>query len=325
MSEHADVKVIPAETLNDRPRWRAACKECRKLSAPWLDADDARAELADMPCDPIVVLVAPCSVCFTTHPAPNCAQPTCSRCGAEFRTSPCCGFAQRTATDFKAFCDGVNATIGGCKGEGCRYTGQLDASGNEYMKPCLCLACNAPKVLATMGEERTIIGAVRVLEESVAAKDAEIATLRAERDEAREALSGHGEPCYYCADPCNALAGDPGRWPIAMCHADEPGRMKWHHTRCVESRCVERDELSKLLPDLREIAGTAHQRACLAESRLADLAGAARRVTDQFKLRAGDMTSLSEVDAALEDLDAILAAIRGVGEGRAEAGGAQDR
>ncbi len=46
-------------------------------------------------------------------------------------------------------------------------------------------------------------------------------------------MQGHNEPCYYCGEPCNGLAGDPGLWPLPFCHRDEPGVMKWHHTRCV--------------------------------------------------------------------------------------------
>lgn len=47
---------------------------------------------------------------------------------------------------------------------------------------------------------------------------------------------GHGKPCYYCQKPCNGLAGNPSEWPIALCHPDEPGKVKWHHTGCVSDR-----------------------------------------------------------------------------------------
>jgi len=50
---------------------------------------------------------------------------------------------------------------------------------------------------------------------------------------------GHNKPCYYCGEPCNGFAGDPGLWPLAFCHRDEPGVMKWHHSRCVTRRLVE--------------------------------------------------------------------------------------
>lgn len=47
---------------------------------------------------------------------------------------------------------------------------------------------------------------------------------------------GHNEPCYYCGEPCDKLAGDPGKWPIPLCHSDEPGIVKWHHGGCVSER-----------------------------------------------------------------------------------------
>ena len=47
---------------------------------------------------------------------------------------------------------------------------------------------------------------------------------------------GHGAPCYYCRRPCSRVAADPGEWPIPLCHADEPGVVKWHCTRCVSER-----------------------------------------------------------------------------------------
>lgn len=50
---------------------------------------------------------------------------------------------------------------------------------------------------------------------------------------------GHNAPCYYCGEPCNTLAGNPGEWPIPLCHRDDPGRVKWHHSRCVHERLIE--------------------------------------------------------------------------------------
>ena len=32
----------------------------------------------------------------------------------------------------------------------------------------------------------------------------------------------HGMPCYYCGEPADSLSGNPGKWPIALCHKDEP-------------------------------------------------------------------------------------------------------
>jgi hypothetical protein len=47
---------------------------------------------------------------------------------------------------------------------------------------------------------------------------------------------GHKEPCYYCGEPCNSLHGNPNLWPIPLCHSDEPGVVKYHHTGCVSER-----------------------------------------------------------------------------------------
>ena len=57
-------------------------------------------------------------------------------------------------------------------------------------------------------------------------------------DEYRVAES-HGKPCYYCKEPVNALAGNPGLWPIVMSHRDEPGVPKIHHMSCVQERLDE--------------------------------------------------------------------------------------
>lgn len=65
---------------------------------------------------------------------------------------------------------------------------------------------------------------------------------RAELAEAEKRLQyqeGHREPCYYCGEPCNSLLGNPGLWPLAFCHADDPGVVKFHHTHCVTRRLAE--------------------------------------------------------------------------------------
>jgi hypothetical protein len=62
---------------------------------------------------------------------------------------------------------------------------------------------------------------------------------------------GHGQPCYYCGKPCNCLIGNPNAWPIPLCHADEPGVVKWHHTGCVAERC-DRADLSPARVEGRE-------------------------------------------------------------------------
>lgn len=72
----------------------------------------------------------------------------------------------------------------------------------------------------------------------------------------RLALSnGQSKPCHYCGEPCSALAADPGLWPLAFCHRDEPGVVKWHHTHCVTRRLVENQmtDLDKLRAALQTI------------------------------------------------------------------------
>jgi len=61
-----------------------------------------------------------------------------------------------------------------------------------------------------------------------------------------DGLHGHNEPCYYCKKPCNSLTGNPSQWPIPLCHADDPGRVKYHHIGCVSERLRERDEAQAL-------------------------------------------------------------------------------
>lgn len=66
----------------------------------------------------------------------------------------------------------------------------------------------------------------------------ETIALRAELEAVRgqAPMSGHEAACYYCGKPCNSLAANPGQWPIPLCHEDEPGKVKWHHTGCVSER-----------------------------------------------------------------------------------------
>lgn len=52
-------------------------------------------------------------------------------------------------------------------------------------------------------------------------------------------MQGHNAPCYYCKETCNAEAGNPGLWPIPLCHRDAPGKVRWHHVTCVTDRLVE--------------------------------------------------------------------------------------
>jgi len=82
-----------------------------------------------------------------------------------------------------------------------------------------------------------------------------VAELTTEVDSLRALLEmneGHDEPCYYCGEPCNGLAGNPALWPIALCHSDDPGRVKWHHEGCVSKRLHDLDRLRALLQEAGE-------------------------------------------------------------------------
>ena len=65
-----------------------------------------------------------------------------------------------------------------------------------------------------------------------------------------EPVQGHEAPCYYCKEPCNSFAGNPSKWPIPLCHADDPGRVKWHHIGCVAER-VRDGERYRFMRDLQ--------------------------------------------------------------------------
>ena len=59
---------------------------------------------------------------------------------------------------------------------------------------------------------------------------------------------GHGSPCYYCGEKCNNLTGDPGKWPVGLCHSDEPGVVKWHHSGCVSDRLEDLARMAQPCP-----------------------------------------------------------------------------
>jgi len=61
---------------------------------------------------------------------------------------------------------------------------------------------------------------------------------------------GHDEPCYYCGEYCNSLAGNPSLWPVALCHTDEPGVVKWHHTGCVSERLEDFKKMAEYYTDI---------------------------------------------------------------------------
>lgn len=60
---------------------------------------------------------------------------------------------------------------------------------------------------------------------------------------------GHGATCYYCNKACDSLAGNPSLWPIALCHSDEPGVVKWHHTGCVSERLEKLEKIKSIIND----------------------------------------------------------------------------
>jgi hypothetical protein len=78
-------------------------------------------------------------------------------------------------------------------------------------------------------------------------------------------IEGHKSPCYYCKEPCDALAGNPGLWPIPLCHADEPGVVKWHHIGCVSDRLREYDRIVREVDGAEERAERQRNRAKQAE------------------------------------------------------------
>ena len=66
----------------------------------------------------------------------------------------------------------------------------------------------------------------------------EVGMLR-KRPSNRLFADGQERQCYYCNEPCDSFSGNPSRWPIPLCHADDPGRVKWHHIGCVSERLIE--------------------------------------------------------------------------------------
>lgn len=60
-------------------------------------------------------------------------------------------------------------------------------------------------------------------------------------------IEGHDQPCYYCKKLCCSYAGNPSMWPIPLCHEDEPGVVKWHHTGCVSERLWQLEQITKII------------------------------------------------------------------------------
>lgn len=71
----------------------------------------------------------------------------------------------------------------------------------------------------------------------------------------REGHEGHDAPCYYCGQPCNTYAGNPGLWPLGFTHEDEPGVVKWHHTGCVQGRLRELERVKAEMAETWNVIG----------------------------------------------------------------------
>jgi hypothetical protein len=96
--------------------------------------------------------------------------------------------------------------------------------------------------------------------------------------------AGHEKPCLYCGEPCDALAGNPGRWPVGFCHFGSHGVISWHHQSCLAAQ-VERlsqpspagwqQERERLIEALRDIAALSETHHSFTAARIASEALAA--------------------------------------------------
>jgi hypothetical protein len=59
--------------------------------------------------------------------------------------------------------------------------------------------------------------------------------------------------CYYCGKKTNSLAGNPSEWPVMLCHSDDPGKVKFHHTGCVDKRLYILDKIKELMKSYKEV------------------------------------------------------------------------
>jgi hypothetical protein len=55
-------------------------------------------------------------------------------------------------------------------------------------------------------------------------------------------VSNCDEPCYFCGEKTNSVAGNPAEWPLFFPEADKPGVVRPHHMGCVFKRLGERNE-----------------------------------------------------------------------------------
>lgn len=138
---------------------------------------------------------------------------------------------------------------------------------------------------------------------------ARLTLAEAERDEARIALWGRGEPCRLCGGACDALAADPGAWPVGLCHSSDPGRTKPHHVRCVSDRMrraekaeAERDAAVAVADAAREYVEKSAAFSALDMALCAAL-GSSREVDPRM------VAARFDVNEAFAILDAALAAL----------------
>ena len=75
-----------------------------------------------------------------------------------------------------------------------------------------------------------------------------------ERDAARAELAafreanGHNAPCVMCNEPCSALAGNPGLWPVRL------GNDGWRHVACINKALAELAEARTEIEDWKHRA-----------------------------------------------------------------------
>jgi len=89
-------------------------------------------------------------------------------------------------------------------------------------------------------------------EERAGRAEKELAELLQALGEAESVRGIADSPCYFCGQPTNCLAGDPGLWPVSLPTPDRSGVTQTHHVACVcerlhkltkaEAACAEKDQ-----------------------------------------------------------------------------------
>ena len=121
-------------------------------------------------------------------------------------------------------------------------------------------------------------------------------------------------PCYYCNEPTESNAGNPGLWPVLLCHSDDPGKVKHHHVRCVSNRLAEFERLKEAWDALPRseavdqlIASRAEVKRLKAEVDLRErqMALAAKYISRYYEAMRNPCTTPSEKEHSLLMVDAI--------------------